>query len=385
MMQPWTRCSLVSICGVACLGLIPPALAVDPPKANPVDVNRPEVAVFQMLRSHPVTAPYPIATTWRAGQVVLSGRVGTKVVHDTAIRLAIASGHSVRDDLTIDTAAVYRTAGTSVVMNPPGAFPLGGAPYYVYPPPLFGRIDDPFYGFEPPLVSYPPWWPAVAAREPINLPAQAQGNLGQPDPGVGADPNAASPIKVPIGASADDGFVEMTIDPRGAAVLRGTVSTAADRVAIGQKIAQIPGINQVENLLNVGAAPSDTPPPPPEPAVPAPPPRPRLRPSRKPHPSTPRSNQRSRLTRTTSHNAWAGLSSADQRLPSCRSRSPFARAWLIFRGKCPPSMRPCSPSARPSRPRAFARSTTGSSSLYPTANEGTRCRRRDVPTTLNPI
>ncbi|AGA27256.1 BON domain-containing protein [Singulisphaera acidiphila] len=275
MMQPWTRCSLVSICGVACLGLIPPALAVDPPKANPVDVNRPEVAVFQMLRSHPVTAPYPIATTWRAGQVVLSGRVGTKVVHDTAIRLAIASGHSVRDDLTIDTAAVYRTAGTSVVMNPPGAFPLGGAPYYVYPPPLFGRIDDPFYGFEPPLVSYPPWWPAVAAREPINLPAQAQGNLGQPDPGVGADPNAASPIKVPIGASADDGFVEMTIDPRGAAVLRGTVSTAADRVAIGQKIAQIPGINQVENLLNVGAAPSDTPPPPPEPAVPAPPPAPK--------------------------------------------------------------------------------------------------------------
>ncbi|SIO59770.1 BON domain-containing protein [Singulisphaera sp. GP187] len=269
MMWPWTRSAFLSICGVAALGLIPPALAADPPKSTPTPVNRPEIVVSEALRNHPVTAQYPIATTWRSGQVVLSGRVGTKVVHDTAVRLAIASGYSVRDDLKIDTSEVYRTSGSQALMGPRAGLPFG-APYYVYPPPLFGRIDDPFYGFEPPLVSYPPWWPAIAAREPINLPP-AQMNLGQgqaqADPG--ADPNTASPMKVPIGASADDGFVEMTLDPRGAAVLRGTVPTAADRVAIGQKIAQIPGVTQVENFLNVGVAPSETPPPPPQPPQPA--------------------------------------------------------------------------------------------------------------------
>ncbi|WP_406695422.1 BON domain-containing protein [Singulisphaera sp. Ch08] len=266
MMRPWTRHSLVSICGVACLGLIPPAFAEDLLQSKPVDANRPEIVVFQTLRSHPVTAPYRIATTWRAGQVVLSGRVATKVVHDTAVRLAIASGYSIRDDLTIDTSEVYRTAVSPAVVLPPAVFPLVTAPYYVYPPPLFGRIDDPFYGFEPPLLSYPPWWPAVAAREPINLPPQAQMDLGQAQADPDANANAASPMKVPIGSSPDDGYVEMTIDPRGAAVLRGTVPTVADRVAIGQKIAQVPGVTQVENLLNVGPAPSDTPPPPPQPA-----------------------------------------------------------------------------------------------------------------------
>lgn len=271
MMQPWTRFSLVSFCGVACLGLLPPALAADPPRSTPVDANRPEVVVFQALRNHPITAPYPIATTYRAGQVVLSGRVGTKLVHDTAVRIGIDSGYSIRDDLTIDTSEVYRTANSPGVMGSPygAAFPLRPAPYYVYPPPLFGRIDDPFYGFEPPLVSYPPWWPAVTAREPINLPAQAQLNPGPVQGDPGADPNAPSPMKVPIGPSPDDGFVEMTIDPRGVAVLRGTVPTVADRVAVGQKIAQIPGVNRVENFLNVGGGSTDTPPPPPQPANPA--------------------------------------------------------------------------------------------------------------------
>lgn len=270
MQQPWPPFSHLLCCGVACLALAPPAFAADPPTSTkPVEITRPETAVAQALRSHPVTAPYPIAVTWRAGQVVLSGRVGTKLVHDTAIRLAIASGFSVRDDLTIDTAEVYRTAVTPTSLNVPVGPSLGGAPYYVYPPPLFGRIDDPFYGFEPPLVSFPPWWPALRMREPINLPAQAQGQgvLGPQD--AGADPKAGSPLKIPIGPSADDGFVEMTLDARGVAMLRGTVPTLADRQAVVEQVAQLPGVARVENHLNVGPAPSsDTPPPPPQPAVP---------------------------------------------------------------------------------------------------------------------
>src|SRR5262245_43271574 len=51
---------------------------------------RPEVVVRDALRANPLTAPYGIATTWREGAVVLSGRVGTKQVHDAAVQLAIA-------------------------------------------------------------------------------------------------------------------------------------------------------------------------------------------------------------------------------------------------------------------------------------------------------
>ena len=52
-----------------------------------------------------MTAPYPITTSWRKGAVVLSGRVGTKQVHDVAVRLAIDTGVPFRDDLVIDTGA----------------------------------------------------------------------------------------------------------------------------------------------------------------------------------------------------------------------------------------------------------------------------------------
>ena len=38
-----------------------------------------------------VTAPYPISVTWNKRAVVLSGRVGTKAVHDVAVQLAIAA------------------------------------------------------------------------------------------------------------------------------------------------------------------------------------------------------------------------------------------------------------------------------------------------------
>ena len=73
-------------------------------------LERPEVAVQDALRSNPLTAPYPIAATWRNGVVVLSGRVGTKLVHDAAVQIAIALGFPFRDDLVIDTAETFRVA-----------------------------------------------------------------------------------------------------------------------------------------------------------------------------------------------------------------------------------------------------------------------------------
>lgn len=274
----WPHLSRAAVVGVGCLPLsafaqtapsssTPPtsssarppagsATTTTPAKAQGLE-TRPEWIVLNVLRSNPVTAPYPIATSWRSGQVVLSGRVGTKVVHDTAVQLAIGTGHSIRDDLKIDTAEVYRSAAMSPA--------VGAAPYYVYPPPLFGRIDDPFFGFEPPLLSYPAWWGAVAAREPVMLPPQ-----GLPDQAAGGgQPGGAAPVKVPIGSSLEDGTIEMTLDTRGVATLRGTVPTLADRVAVGQKIMQTPGVTEVINLLNVGssstAPPQPQPPPPPQP------------------------------------------------------------------------------------------------------------------------
>src|SRR5262249_15132182 len=159
---------------------------------------RPEVAVFQAIRANPITAPYPISTSWRDGRVVLSGVVGTKTIHDTAIRIAIDIGYPINDELKIDTSAAHRVAAynaSAATMMMGGAGPgaispalggvatpgLGGNPYYIYPPPLFGRLDDPFYGFEPPLLSYPPWWRAMSAREPINLlSGQGLGAAGMP-------------------------------------------------------------------------------------------------------------------------------------------------------------------------------------------------------------
>src|SRR5207253_4417464 len=102
------------------------------------------------------------------------------------------------------------------------------APPYLYPPPLFGRYDDPFYGFEPPVISYPPWWGAITTQRLD--PALA----AEPAPVLEAPATATSPPSESLPA----GTVEMTIDPRGVAVLRGTVSSLAERVAIGQQIAQ---------------------------------------------------------------------------------------------------------------------------------------------------
>jgi len=249
----------------------------------------PDLAVGQLLQANPITAPYNLTTAYRNGQVVIAGTVGTKQIHDVAIRLAISTGYPIRDDLVINTAAAHRVAAAQAQMQqmrmqaaggPVGAGPgmapslglspgMGNLPY-VYPPPLFGRIDDPFFGFEPPILSYPPWWRGGGVRDPggaVQPGAIASGNTATVDP--------TAPMTLQLGQNAQDGVIEMTIDPRGAAILRGTVPTLADRIAIGQKIAQTPGVTEVVNLLQVASkTTAENVPPPPQPfmvpAAPAP-------------------------------------------------------------------------------------------------------------------
>ncbi|MFO0949686.1 MAG: BON domain-containing protein, partial [Isosphaeraceae bacterium] len=71
------------------------------------------------------------------------------------------------------------------------------------------------------------------------------------------------------------GAVELTVDALGQAFLRGTVPTASDRDAMTQKVAAVPGISRVVNLLAVAneapgapSGPNDQPPPPPTPVPP---------------------------------------------------------------------------------------------------------------------
>ncbi len=115
--------------------------------------------MWRALRANPLTAPYAINSTWKNGVVILSGRVGTKQVHDAAVQMAIAFGFKFRDDLVIDTAQTLRVAMSATPsMTGYGALaPNLSASYYVYPQPLFGWLDDPFFGMEPPVVSLAPW------------------------------------------------------------------------------------------------------------------------------------------------------------------------------------------------------------------------------------
>ncbi len=213
----------------------------------------PAVTLIRALSVDPMTAPYQFTVRPAGRQLALSGRVGSRVVHDAAMRVVIGLGYPVRDDLTIDTFEAYRSAPIRPVVS--------RVPY-VYPPSLFGRLDDPFYGMEPPLVTYPPFAGSIATREPINL----------------AKIDAAmSPGPAPVDA------ITVTIDSRGIATLRGRVPTQAERTTAEQEVGRVRGVTQVINLLDVGAATaqvgsvptvSDTPPPPPTPAripVPRPP------------------------------------------------------------------------------------------------------------------
>ena len=172
-----------------------PAKPAPRPAAEPANVPRTELLVLSAIRAHPLTGAYPIAVTMRKGSVVLSGGVGTKEVHDVAVRLAIASGSPVRDDLVIDT-GLASAVSTSPVVAGGGmsAVPrVGSSSPYIYPPPLMGRVDDPFFGYVPPLVSFPPWWRRRVENTPMPRPGSMPGNaapgtIAQNGAGAGGAP-----------------------------------------------------------------------------------------------------------------------------------------------------------------------------------------------------
>jgi osmotically-inducible protein OsmY len=274
---------------------VPTTQVTIPSTGTGVPVAGIEINLLRSLQANPATSLYTFATERRGSKIALRGRVGTKQAHDAAIQTAIALGVPVIDDLVIDTLAVhqagayqsayaarmgyrgpgmgYGSAGPSSGLGGyPGATSLYTSLPYTYPQPLFGRLDEPFFGFEPPVLGYPAWWGAMSAAR-VGLPNQAASNQQQQQ---GMDPNAsmANPQADPAAAQAANlpiGTIDMEIDGRGVATLRGTVPTFAERITLGQKVARTPGVVQVINLLNVDpkivvATVSDKPPPPPVPA-----------------------------------------------------------------------------------------------------------------------
>jgi BON domain len=229
-------------------------------KASPqgVDVPRAELLVLGALRAHPLTAPYAISATWNKGAVVLSGRVGTKAVHDVAVRLAIASGSPIRDDLVIDTGLALAASGAGVGMSPYGGLGLSSA--YIYPPPLMGRLDDPFFGFVPPLVSFPPWWRRRLDAQPMQRPGQvavnpnANAGAGAAAPADGRGPiaqNVPASGWQPFDVSPVKGQVDVTVDAAGQVFLRGVVISEEAGREIAEAARSVPGVTRVETQFQV--------------------------------------------------------------------------------------------------------------------------------------
>jgi osmotically-inducible protein OsmY len=254
------------------------AQTVKRPPAQPQTAQtgpRPEDVIIAAIRSHPLTAPYPIQAMARDGKVVLTGLVGTKQVHDMAVRLAIATGLPFRDDLVIDTAAaqlIAQMGGGGVIGSPaasPGTQGVLATTPYIYPPPLLARLDDPFFGFVPPIISYPPWWKR-----------NQRGPMVQPNYAPTGAPQAAAlaPIGDAIGGAppreTDEvkGTVELTVDIAGHVLLRGSVASEETARQIIEAARTVPGVASVTSELTVvpRRAPAESPPPPPLP-VPGPP------------------------------------------------------------------------------------------------------------------
>ena len=375
-----------------------------------------EIRLLQALRTNPATAPYPFSTEPRGSKILLRGRVGAKIVHDVAIRMAIDLGVPVEDAITIDTgfdasggrgsfgtvpgpgpslagntgfggppsfgnvgigAGGYGGGGMGgyggggmagygsvpPVFGFPSAGSYGGSPSLI-PPPIFGRYDDPFYGFDPPAVVYPPWWGALNAQRVQSnagftgvgnngaapgamgpgggMQGQAVGSATQPltlgNPGnmLGQNTNnsaGANSTNTDIGAI-PDGTIDMAIDGSGVATLRGGVPSLAERIAIGQRVSQTPGVSQVVNLLTVKptmtrvVASSDTPPPLPIPAdesAASPPPKPMITSAPAPAQAiTPNGRGMTATPRSAS-----GESSADASMTDRATRAIADRAALI--------------------------------------------------------
>jgi osmotically-inducible protein OsmY len=230
-------------------------------------VPRPELVVLNAIRSHPVTAPYPIMATWQKGKVVLSGVVGTKQVHDTAVRLAIAVGVPFRDDLVVDTGTAHFVAqsAAAVMGGGPGG-PLGtqsSSPPYIYPPPLFGRLDDPFFGYVPPLVSFPPWWSRRNQTGSMAQPSMTPN--GAPPSGAGAPNGAPREGWRPLEVDPVKGQVDVSVDMAGQVFLRGSVISTEAAREIEDAARSVPGVTGVFSQLEViprRADPNEPPPPP---------------------------------------------------------------------------------------------------------------------------
>jgi osmotically-inducible protein OsmY len=234
-----------------------------------------ELVVLSALRSHPLTAPYPIRTSLRKGDVVLSGRVGTKQAHDVAVRLAIASGVAFRDDLVIDTAMAQLAAmGATMAAGGPSSLSpaVSSSSPYVYPPPLMGRLDDPFFGYVPPLLSFPPWWRRPVANPPMMQPGMVQENAAPgnaPQSGSPGPNNAPRGGWQPFDVPADKGQVEVTVDAAGQVLLRGVVISEEVGREIAEAARSVPGVTRVDTDFQVPPrrADGERPPPPPEPIL----------------------------------------------------------------------------------------------------------------------
>jgi hypothetical protein len=249
--------------------------------------DRPDAIVQSAIRANPLTAPYAITAAWRNGSVVLAGRVGTKAIHDMAVRTVIDLGYPLRDDLVIDTALAHRVALAQAAGGawlPAARGTLGGsAPYFVYPPPLFGRVDDPFFGFEPPLVSFPPWSTSSSPDPRVLQAAVAPGaGPGAPGPGPTGFSGAAGAGErqpLPRDAAPVRGNLQLTVDISGQVHLSGVVASELDRRIIEDEARNTPGVTQVVSELRVARQASETPPPPPQPV---------LRPEQEDKPAQPR-------------------------------------------------------------------------------------------------
>jgi len=251
--------------------------------------DQPDAIVLSAIRANPLTAPYAINASWRNGEVILSGRVGTSVIHDMAVRTVIDLGYPLRDDLVIDTAEAHRVALAQAAGGPwssPAAGSLvGSAPYFVYPPPLFGRVDDPFLGFEPPLVSFPPWATSGNPDPRVRQAGMAQGTVpGAPGPGAAGyqgAPGAVQQPTLPREQAPIKGNLQLTVDMAGQVHLSGVVASELDKQVIEDEARNTPGVSQVFSELRVATQPtSETPPPPPQPV---------LRPDVQERPNPPRS------------------------------------------------------------------------------------------------
>ena len=207
-------------------------------------------SVVDALRANPLILPYEIQVTPSKGAIVLSGKVGTKQIHDIVIRTVINLGLVPHDDLVIDTAEAHRVALRQSYYGPQAGLPTtaGVAPYFVYPPPLFGRLDDPFWGFTPPILSFPPGYTRPAP------PAQAA--APQPNDQARRADDDDDSVK---------GRVRLIIDAAGQVFLTGEVATEKDRRDIEREVQAALGGADLSSDLKVAERAAT--PPPPEPMI----------------------------------------------------------------------------------------------------------------------